>query len=135
MTEQFLTYQDKYQSGGKSKQSGLSGQKRVIPADIPAEKSMEAQRLAVSAFSALGCSGTARVDFLWDTLRNTLYLNELNTIPGSMAFYLWEAGGLSFRAMLDELIELAFARQRRRAQLTFAYETNILREAELNGKE
>ncbi|MDR1668885.1 MAG: D-alanine--D-alanine ligase [Oscillospiraceae bacterium] len=137
MTEQFLTYQDKYQSGGKSgdKQSGMSGQKRVIPADIPADKSGEAKSLAVQAFQLLGCSGVVRVDFLWDTMRDVLYVNELNTIPGSMAFYLWEADGLPFRAQLDEMIELAFARQRRRTQLTFTYETNILANAELKGKD
>ncbi len=137
MSDQFLTYQDKYQSGGKGgdKQSGMSGQKRVIPADIPADKSGEAQKIAVQAFQTLGCSGVARVDFLWDTMRDMLFLNELNTIPGSMAFYLWEAGGLTFREQLDEMIELAFARQRRRAQLTFTYETNILQNAELKGKD
>lgn len=137
MTEQFLSYQDKYQSGGKNgdKQTGMSGQKRIIPADIPADKSGEAQKLAVHAFQVLGCSGVVRVDFLWDTMRDILFVNELNTIPGSMAFYLWEADGLSFQAELDEIIELAFARQRRRAQLTFTYETNILQNAEFKGKD
>ncbi|MCL1807151.1 MAG: D-alanine--D-alanine ligase [Oscillospiraceae bacterium] len=137
MTENILSYRDKYQSGGKSgdKQSGMSGQKRVIPADIPEEKAEEVQKLAVKAFRMLGCAGVARIDFLWDTLHNELYINELNTIPGSLAFYLWEKAGLPFDAMLDEMIELAFARQRRRAQLTYSYDVNILQNAELKGKD
>ncbi|MCL2003567.1 MAG: D-alanine--D-alanine ligase [Oscillospiraceae bacterium] len=136
MTENYLSYRDKYQSGGKSgKQSGLSGQKRVIPADIPEEMAAEIQRLAVKAFQSLGCSGVARIDFLWDTLHDILYINELNTIPGSLAFYLWEKSGLPFDKLLDELIELAFARQRRRAGLTYSCDVNILQNAELKGKE
>ncbi|MDR0325781.1 MAG: D-alanine--D-alanine ligase [Oscillospiraceae bacterium] len=137
MTENILSYRDKYQSGGKDggKQGGMSGQKRIIPAEIPAEKAEEIQKLAVKAFRLLNCAGTARIDFLWDTMRDGLYINELNTIPGSLAFYLWEATGLTFEKMLDEMIELAFARQRRRAQLTYSYEVNILQNAELKGKE
>ena len=137
MTENYLSYRDKYQSGDKSgdKQSGLSGQKRVIPADISEEKAAEIKKLAVKAFRLLGCAGVARIDFLWDTRRDELFINELNTIPGSLAFYLWEAAGLPFDKMLDEMIELAFARQRRRNQLTYSYEVNILQNAEIKGKE
>jgi D-alanine-D-alanine ligase len=136
MTENYLSYRDKYQSGGKGgKQSGMSGQKRIIPADITEEKNAEIQKLAVKAFQCLGCSGVVRIDFLWDTLKDDFYVNELNTIPGSLAFYLWEKTGLPFDKLLDELIELAFSRQRRRAQLTYSYDINILQNAELKGKE
>jgi D-alanine-D-alanine ligase len=132
MTESILSYRDKYQSDGKN--SGMSGLKRIIPADISAEKSGEAQKLAVKAFALLGCSGVVRIDFLWDTMRDMLYINELNTIPGSLAFYLWEAAGVPFAKLLDELIDLAFARQRRRGQMTYSYDVNILQNAELKGK-
>lgn len=137
MTDNILSYRDKYQSGGKGgdKQSGMSGQKRVIPAEIPEEKTKLIQKLAVKAFRLLGCSGVARVDFLWDTLHDEVYINELNTNPGSLAFYLWEASSLSFSTMLDEMVELAFSRQRRRAQLTYSYDVNILQNAELKGKD
>jgi D-alanine-D-alanine ligase len=137
MTENILSYRDKYQSGGKdgSKQNGMSGQKRVIPAEIPEDKAAGIQKLAVKAFRLLGCSGVARIDFLWDTLYDVVYVNELNTIPGSLAFYLWEAGGLPFGKMLDEMIDLAYARQRGRSQLTYSYEDNILQNADLKGKE
>jgi D-alanine-D-alanine ligase len=136
MSENYLSYRDKYQSGGKGgKQGGLSGQKRIIPADIPEEKAAEIQKLAIKAFSYLGCSGVVRIDFLWDTLHDILYINELNTIPGSMAFYLWEKTRLPFDKLLEELIGLAFARQRSRQQLTYSYDANILQNAELKGKE
>jgi D-alanine-D-alanine ligase len=133
MTENYLSYRDKYQSGGK--QGGMSDQKRIVPAEIPEEKTAEIQKMAVKAFQYLGCSGVARIDFLWDTLQNTLYLNELNTVPGSLAFYLWEKTGLPFDKLLDELIELAFTRHRRRSRLTYSYDVNILQNAELKGKD
>jgi D-alanine-D-alanine ligase len=135
MTDSILSYRDKYQAGSKDKQSGISGQKRIIPADIPEDKAAVIQKLAVKAFRCLGCSGTARADFLWDTLHDKLYINELNTIPGSLAFYLWEKTGMTFETLMDELIDIAYARQRSRTQLTFSYDINILQNAELKGKD
>ena len=84
------------------------------------------QRLAVQTFQALGCLGVARIDFLNDRETGELWVNEINTIPGSLAFYLWQEVGLSFSALMDELVRLAFKRQRERAALTFTYESNIL---------
>ena len=132
--DEILSYKDKYQSGGKSgKSEGMSSLSRVIPADLPTEKSISVRKLAVKAFQALDCSGVVRIDFLWDTLHDVFYINELNTIPGSLAFYLWEATDLTFPALLDELIELAFARSRARAQLLFTHDSNILATADLRG--
>ncbi|MCL2083163.1 MAG: D-alanine--D-alanine ligase [Oscillospiraceae bacterium] len=127
--DDILSYTDKYQSGKGVKQDGLSGQKRIIPADLSPGKTAEAQKLAVSAFSTLGCGGVARVDLMCDTLHDKFYINEINTIPGSLSFYLWEKSGLGFSGLLDEMITLAFSRARRRAGLTYTYETNILSEA------
>ena len=67
-----------------------------------------------------------RIDFLLDTDTNSVYANEINTIPGSLAFYLWEATGLKYTDMLDRLVEIAFRRQRNRDNLTFTIDTNIL---------
>jgi len=131
--DDILSYTDKYQSSG-GKQDGLSGQKRVIPADITPEQTAHVQKLAAEAFAALGCSGVARVDFLWDTQADVFYVNELNTIPGSLAFYLWEKSGLPFEGLMDALIELAFARARARGQLTFTSEGNLLAGAKLGSK-
>ena len=84
------------------------------------------QSLSVQAFQALGCLGVARIDYLNDQESGEMWINEINAIPGSLSFYLWEAAGLSFPQLLDRLIALAFKRQRERAVLTFSYDTNLL---------
>ena len=61
-------------------------------------------------------------------------MNEINTIPGSLSFYLWEKEGLSFPALLDELISLALQRVRREQKMIFSYDTNILRDYKGIGK-
>lgn len=131
-----LDYGDKYlensgDAGGKK--SGMSSLKRRLPADIPAELESDIRDLAAKTFHALGCSGVARVDFLNDKINNALYINEINTIPGSLSFYLWEATGMSFSRLLDKLIELAFKRHRERQAITYTYKTNILSGASLSG--
>ena len=120
-----LSYQDKYMSGGKGK-GGMSDLKRRCPADIPDEMTAEVKRLAVKTFQALGCLGVSRIDFLNDKETGELWVNEINTIPGSLSFYLWEEEGVSFATLLDEMIKLAFKRQREREALTFSYDTNLL---------
>ena len=118
-------------SGGKgakggAKSAGMADLKRRCPADIPDEMTAQVQALSVKAFQALGCLGVARIDFLNDTESGELWINEINAIPGSLSFYLWEAAGISFRELLDRLIALAFKRHRERAVLTFSYDTNLL---------
>lgn len=137
-SDEILSYQDKYLSGGKSgktggKSGGMSSLKRRCPADIPEELAGQVQDLAVRTFQALGCSGVSRIDFLNDTESGGLWINEINTIPGSLAFYLWEAAGIPFDKLLDEMIQLAFKRQRDRESLTFSYDTNILSAVSLGG--
>ncbi|MGN1080859.1 MAG: D-alanine--D-alanine ligase family protein [Acutalibacteraceae bacterium] len=123
MTEEILSYNDKYISSGK----GMSGLKRKLPADIPEEKTKEIQQMSVNTFKACGCAGVVRVDFLMDCNDNDrLYVNEINTIPGSLAFYLWKAVGLEYRDMLDEIIEQGFKRFRNKQNLNFSYDTEIL---------
>ena len=126
--EEILTFGDKYLNGGKKTvaSQGMTDLKRRCPAELPEGMTEEVQRLAVKTFQALGCLGVARIDFLNDRETGQLWVNEINTIPGSLAFYLWQEVGLSFPALMDELVSLAFKRQRQRAALTFSYESNIL---------
>ncbi len=124
-SDEILSYKDKYIAGDKAG-GGMSSLKRVCPADIPDELAEQVKTLAVQTFRALGCCGVSRIDFLNDTETGGLWVNEINTIPGSLAFYLWEAAGLPFAALLDRMIELAFKRQRDRAALNFSFDTNIL---------
>ena len=99
---------------------------RKIPADVSDDKAQEIRKLSCDIFKAIGASGVVRIDFLLDTDTNKVYANEINTIPGSLAFYLWEATGLKYTDMLDRLVEIAFRRQRNRDNLTFTIDTNIL---------
>lgn len=129
MHDEILSYEDKYMSGGSKKSGGSKGMaslSRKIPADISEEKADEIKRLACDIFRATGSSGVVRIDFMLDTSTNKVYANEINTIPGSLAFYLWEASGLSYTDMIDRLVEIAFRRQRTRENLTFTIDTNIL---------
>ncbi len=128
MNDEILSYEDKYlgnsKNGGQSK--GMASLGRKIPADLPEEKSQEIRNLACEIFKAIGASGVVRIDFIIDTETDTVYANEINTIPGSLAFYLWEATGIKYPELCDKLIELAFRRQRNRENLTFTIDTNIL---------
>ena len=127
--EDILTFGDKYLSGGGGKSGGSKGMtdlKRRCPAELPEGMTEQVQALAVQTFKALGCLGVARIDFLNDKETGELWVNEINTIPGSLAFYLWQEVGVSFSQLMDELVQLAFKRQREREALTFTYESNIL---------
>lgn len=133
-TKDILSYEDKYVSnakGGNSK--GMASVSRKIPADLTLEKRQEVRDIAVRAFQALGCNGVARIDFMIDEDNDKLYFNEINTIPGSLAFYLWEPIGVPYRELLDEMIQLACKRQRTEQNLTFTFDTNILNQASFGG--
>jgi D-alanine-D-alanine ligase len=125
-SKEILSYADKYQSGGKSGSKGLASVSRKIPADVPGEMRDRIRELAVKSFKLLGCSGVSRIDFMLDEDTNELYYNEINTIPGSLAFYLWEAAGVPYRELLDRMVELALKRAREDEKLTFSFETNLL---------
>ena len=84
------------------------------------------QEYACRTFKAIKGHGVARIDFLMDSQSKEVFVNEINTIPGSLSFYLWEADGMKYTELLDELISLAFKRQRSRENLRFEIDTNIL---------
>ena len=133
--DEILSFQDKYVGGTKSSggKSGMASLKRKIPADITPGQREEVRTLAVKAFKALGCSGVSRIDFMLDRSTGKIYLNEINTIPGSLAFYLWEPVGVKYGALLDRLIELAFKRERENKAISFSFDTNILETASFGG--
>jgi len=127
-SDEILSYSDKYLDGG-SKQNGSKGMaslKRKIPADISPEDKNEIQKIAVESFKFLECNGVVRIDFMMDCNTNQIWLNEINTIPGSLSFYLWEPTGLKYTALLDELITLSLKRQRKEEEIMYSFETNIL---------
>ena len=122
--DELLSYKDKYCSG--SKNSGMKGTNRILPADIPDALTAKIQEMAVKAFKAINGYGIARIDFLINKKNESIFVNEINTIPGSLSFYLWEASGMKFSQLIDELVELAITRHRDRTQTTYSYDSNIL---------
>ena len=147
-SDEILSYADKYMGGNGSKNKagakGIAGVKagsgklggskgiamaassKKLPADISDEKRDEIQKLAQETFKVLGCSGVARVDFLMDKETEKVYVNEINTIPGALSYYLWEATGKTFEEEMDQVIDIALKRHREREKLTFSYDQNIL---------
>lgn len=133
-SKDILSYEDKYLSNSKNGGSkGMAGVSRKIPAQLEAQKRKEIQDMAVKAFKILGCNGVARIDFMIDEEDGTLYFNEINTIPGSLSFYLWEPVGVSYKELLDRMIQLSLKRVREEEALTFAFDTNILNQQSLSG--
>lgn len=125
--DEILSYNDKYVAGDKSGGSkGMATLKRKIPAEITAEQEKFIRKTAVDAFKYLGCCGVTRIDFMIDMEDNKVYLNEINTIPGSLAFYLWEPKGVKYTDLLDRLINLALKRYRKNEKINYSFETNIL---------
>lgn len=125
--DDILSYEQKYVGGGKSGGSkGMASLKRKIPADITPEQEEFIRKTAVDAFRYLGCNGVTRIDFMIDMATDKIYINEINTIPGSLAFYLWEPKGVKYPELLERLIQLALKRYRQSEKINYTFDTNIL---------
>jgi D-alanine-D-alanine ligase len=127
--DEFLSFNDKYLSGGSSKngsKSGMAATNRIIPARISDELMSEVKETAKKVFRVLNTSGVCRIDFLIDSKENKVYVNEINTIPGSLAFYLWESIDVDFTDLVNRIVELAIKREREKEKLIFTYDSNIL---------
>lgn len=135
--EEFLSFSDKYlrdeNSVGKSGE-GMAAQDRRIPAPIPEALAKDVQNNALQAFRAVDAAGVARVDSFVRTDTGETWVMEINTIPGSFSFYLWEASGVSFRQLLDRLIEIALSAHRSRSELMFSFDSELLRANPVGGK-
>ena len=140
----FLTYTDKYIGGGKGKlkgakapvkgaSKGMASTNRKLPADLSKKLREEIEEIAVKAFKALGTSGNSRIDFLIDEKTNKVYINEINSIPGSLAFYLWDAKDINFTQVLDDMIQIGIKDYKKRVSKTHSFDTNILQGFAANG--
>ena len=132
--EETLSFEDKYQSDdGEGSSKGMASTDRVIPADIPEEKSTRILELSKTIFEAFGASGLARLDFLLNPDQEKIYFNEINTIPGSFSFYLWEESGYSFREILLKLIAISRDVHKEKNRRVQSYETNLLSQKAAKG--
>lgn len=139
----FLTFTDKYIGGGKGKLKGSKGSvktskgmasaNRKLPADISKDLRSQVEEIAVKAFKTLGTSGNSRIDFLIDEKNNKVYVNEINSIPGSLAFYLWDAKDIDFTSVLDEMINIGIKDFKKRTSKTHSFDSNILQGFAANG--
>ena len=125
----FLTYEDKYVGGGKNKgaSKGIVNTKRIIPARISDELANKVRDVATKAFKSLGSSGVCRIDFLIDTANNKVYANEINSIPGSLSFYLWDKTDKDYQELLDEIISIGIRDYKDKINKTRSFDTNILK--------
>ena len=128
--EDFLTFADKYIGGSKGKlkgaSKGMASASRIIPARISKDLEQKIKDTSKAAFVALNLSGVCRIDYLIDKKNNKFYINEPNTIPGSLSFYLWEPTGKKYTELLDEMITLAIKDYKNRARKIYSFESNIL---------
>lgn len=132
-SDEILSYEDKYVAGGKGASEGMRTAKRELPANLTPELREEIRTLAVKTFQALDCNGVSRIDFMIDKDTDKVYVNEINSIPGSLAFYLWEILGKPYEELLDDMVKLALKREREESNLMTSFESNILQNANLSG--
>lgn len=127
-SKDFLTYQDKYLQGGKGKISskGMASSSRIIPARIDDKMTKMIQDTSKEVFRILNLSGVCRIDYLIDKKNNKFYINEPNTIPGSLSFYLWEPANKKYKVLLDDLITLAIKNYKNKKKKTYTFDSNIL---------
>ena len=135
--EEFLTYADKYTGGSKGKlkgsSKGMASASRIIPARISKDLTKKIEETSKTVFRALNLGGVCRIDYLIDKKTNKFYINEPNTIPGSLAFYLWEPAGKKYEDLLDDMITLSIKDYKNREKKIYSFESNILSNAGLKG--
>ena len=129
-----LDFGKKYLAGGGTKSGGMASLSRVLPAPIPDEQRDRIQALSKEIFRELDCKGVVRIDYMWDRVTDQLFITEINTIPGSLAFYLWEAAGVKYSVLIDRMVALARKAWEEKNARTFVFTSDILKGAKLGAK-
>lgn len=128
--DEILSYQDKYMSSSKIKgtssgSKGMASTRRIIPARISKELTKDIENTSKEVFKILNLSGVCRIDYLIDSKKNKYYVNEPNTIPGSLAFYLWKESNIEYKQLLDEIISIAIKEYKNKSKKLRSFDTNI----------
>lgn len=130
--KEILSFEDKYvKSNSKSAKS--AGDRRVIPADIDDELRLEIEELAKQAFTSIDASGVSRIDFLVSEDKK-VYVNEINTLPGSISFYLWEKKDYPIKKLIDRLIEIAEITNKEKTKNMYSYDADLFNRIQYGGK-
>ena len=136
--KEFLTFDEKYLRGGKTggakgaggaKSGSMANMTRKVPADISPEQTETVQELTKKVFTSLNSKGVVRVDFIIDNTDGKVYVNEINTIPGSFAFYLWAHDCFKYPELIDKLIEIAEAENAEKNKNVYTYKSDIINKA------
>ncbi len=123
--DEFLDFKDKYLASGGSK--GMASLHRVLPAPIEDELRDEIQEMSRKIFRMLDCKGVVRIDYMFDKNAGKLYITEINTIPGSLAFYLWENAGVAYTRLIDRMVGYAEKAHGDKNRANYAYTSDILK--------
>ncbi len=123
---EFFDFSDKYLSSGK-KGGGVNSQYSEIPANIDKEFAKQVEDLGRKTYRALGCSGIARIDFLIDAVAKQVYVNEVNTLPGSLYHHNWKKVGVSGVELVTKLIALAEENFAQHKNITYTFNSDILK--------
>lgn len=126
--DEILSFADKYLGNAKSKgtaSKGMASTSRIVPARISEKLTKEIQDTAKQVFKVLNLSGVCRVDFLIDNKENKFYVNEPNTCPGSLSFYLWKEAGMKYNELLDEMVSIAIKEYKHKNQKTMSFKSSI----------
>ena len=134
--DELLSFKDKYEGGGAKKgatkaklpgsSKGMASTSRKVPAELTKKQEKTVRDNAVKAFRALNANGVVRIDYIIDNDTKAVYVNEINSIPGSLAFYLWKEVGIDFTRECDILIDNALKMYREKKKMTRSFDTNIL---------
>lgn len=132
--DEILSYKDKYIGGSKgSSTKGMTSARRIMPARITDAQKEEISSLSLQAFRVLNNSGVVRFDFLLDKKNSKIYLNEANTCPGSLSYYLWDGKNISYPELLEEMITIAIKEFKNKSKKITSFETNILQNQGIKG--
>jgi len=128
----FLDFSEKYLAGS-SGSKGMASLKRIVPAPIGEELTEKLQALSLDIFDAMDCKGVVRIDYMLDRHSDNYYITEINTIPGSLAYYLWAETGMNYADQIDEMVECALRAHREKERNSFAFSSDILSGAVIGG--